>query len=102
MRKPMRRTPFRLTDQRIEMLKLLCRYCYLRTSHFYRVLSAQSDGSRRAVRRLLHDFSERHYIKRKPIVDYSTTNPFPRYENIYWVSRSGVLLARTCGFADVT
>jgi len=49
-------TPFRLTSQRKKILELLCRYSYLRTSHFYDLLSAQSDGSRRAVRRLLRDF----------------------------------------------
>ena len=93
-------TPFRLTSQRKKILELLCRYSYLRTSHFYDLLSAQSDGSRRAVRRLLRDFWVRRYLKRKPIVDYRVTSPFPRYENIFWLSRSGLFLARDCGFRE--
>ena len=93
-------TPFRMTNQRKEILKLLCRYSYLRTSHFYDLLSSQNNGSRRAVRRLLHDLWQRRYLKRKPIVDYKTTIPFPRYENIYWLSHSGLLLARDCGFGE--
>lgn len=91
---------FRLTKQRKTILDLLCRYTYLRTSHFYALLRSDHDGAQRAVRRLLHDFWRRGYLVRRPLVDYHAPGPFPRYENVYSLSSAGVELLRDSGCLD--
>lgn len=85
---------FRLTKQRKTILDLLCRYTYLCTSHFYALVRADRDGAQRAVRRLLHDFWKHGYLVRRPVIDYNAPGPFPRYENVYWLSSPGVELLR--------
>jgi hypothetical protein len=91
---------FRLTKQRKSILDLLCRYTYLRTSHFYALTRADRDGAQRAMRRLLHDFWKRGYLVRRVVVDYDAPGPFPRYENVYSLSSSGVELLRNSGGLD--
>jgi hypothetical protein len=95
-----RQTFFRLTKQRRAILDFLCRYIYLRTSDFYTLVRADRDGARRAVRRLLHDFWGRGYLVRRPVIDYDAPGPFPRYENVYSLSSSGVELLRDSGSLD--
>lgn len=91
---------FRLTKQRKEILDLLRRYTYLRTTHFYSLVRADGDGAQRAVRRLLHDFWKCGYVVRRPVFDYDGPGPFPRYENVYWLSPPGVELLRNGGCFD--
>ena len=91
---------FRLTKQRKTILDLLRRYTYLRTAHFYSLVRAERDGAQRAVRRLLHDFWKRGYLVRRPVVDYEASGPFPRYENVYWLSSPGLELMQDCGYFD--
>lgn len=85
---------FRLTKQRKTILDLLSQYTYLCTAHFYSLILADGDGAQRAVRRLLRDFWNRGYVVRRPLIDYAAPGPFPRYENVYWLSSAGVELAR--------
>jgi len=65
-------TAFRLTEQRKGILKFLHRYSYLRTSHFYEVFGAFTEGTKRSVRRMLHDFWQHGYLEREPIIEYGS------------------------------
>ena len=58
------------------------------------------DGAQRAVRRLLHDFWKCGYVVRRPVFDYDAPGPFPRYENVYWLSSPGLELVRDGGCFD--
>jgi hypothetical protein len=95
-----RRNGFRLTAERKAILERLTRYRYLRTSHFYALAGAGSTVSTRAVRRLLHDFWDHGYLHRRIVVAEASRDPVPRYEHVYWLSPSGVGLARDCGYCD--
>lgn len=87
---------FRLTNERKIVLDWLLRYRYLRTSHFYELSGVGQRVSDRAVRRLLHDFSGRGFIRRRAVVANLPREPAPRYENVYWLSPAGARLARDC------
>lgn len=78
----------------------MARYRHLRTSHFYELFGAGRDVSERAVRRLLHDFRQHGFIRRRVVVSDVGGGELPDYENVYWLSPAGVRLARDCGFCD--
>ncbi len=90
----------RLTACRQEILSLLCEHSYLKTSHFYKLLS-KGKPSERATRRTLHDFWQRGYLYRAGLTDFELVNGFPHYENIYWLSRSGHDAAVRLGLGNV-
>src|SRR5207249_1426753 len=90
-------TAFRLTEQLKKILSLLHRYTNLRTSHMYTVLAAESEGGKRAVRRMLHDFWQHGYLEREPMIDYSSHAAPLRYEYVYWLSRTGVKATQEIG-----
>lgn len=91
---------FRLTDQRRRILRDLVRYRYLRTTHFYHLLSAGAAVSTRSVRRLLHDFRAHGFLGRRVVVAEPSGHLLPHYEQVYWLSPSGVALARACELCD--
>jgi hypothetical protein len=91
---------FRLTDQRRRILRDLVRYRYLRTTHFYNLLSAGAAVSTRAVRRLLHDLHAHGFLGRRVVVAEPSGHVLPHYEHVYWLLPSGVALAGACGFCD--
>lgn len=95
-----RRKGFRLTTERKAVLERLVRYRFLRTSHFYEFCGAGRSVSERAVRRLLHDLLAHGFLRRRVVMSEVARDPFPRYENVYWLSRAGVVLARECGLCD--
>src|SRR2546426_10806650 len=95
-----RERPFRLTGPRTRILVLLAKYAYLTTGHFYELLEAQDDHAQRAERRVLRDFWLLGHINRKPLVDYETESRFPRYENVYWLSRAGFELVGNGSYND--
>ncbi len=91
---------FRLTDQRRRILGELVRYRYLRTTHFYQLHDAGAEVSSRAVRRVLHDFHTLGFLGRRVVVADMGSGRLPHYEQVYWLSPSGVALARACGLCD--
>jgi Fe2+ or Zn2+ uptake regulation protein len=68
----------RITKPRKEILRLLAEHTYLRTGHFYRLLSngGHQRSRERSVRRILADFYKLGYIRRAPLVDYESGSPF--------------------------
>src|SRR2546430_1484966 len=90
----------RITKSRKEILSLLVENTYVKTGHFYRLLfnGSRNRTHERSVRRTLRDFFMLGYIRRARLIYHESPSPFLKYEFIYWLSKSGIKLARTLGF----
>jgi hypothetical protein len=96
---PFNQGHIRITKTREEILRILVENIYVRTAHFYSLLSNGNhrQSRDRSVRRVLKDFFNLGYIRRAPLVDYKTPSAFLKYEYIYWLSKSGLKLGRKLG-----
>lgn len=92
-------TQIKITTRRKEILSLLAENTYLKTRHFYRLLPSRGRqrSHERSVRRILADFFRIGYIRRAPLVDYESGSPFLKFEYMYWLSKSGLKLAKALG-----
>jgi hypothetical protein len=83
-----------MTQQRKRLLDLFLQYTYLRTSHLYLAQEAKTDGTKRSIRRIIHDLWQAGHVVRGPVVETDAAGPFARYEFVYWLSALGLELAR--------